>query len=180
MNSFRTYVTPPAVFATMFFLAASGVFVFEISTIRDIYAKAETRATELDQILREQDNIRQIQSDLIATRATREALSSYITTDRTAARFIEEIETHARDAGLSVSISSLNIVEGPPATLQVSIRGEGSWQEAMYFLSILEKLPRNISIENVVMAKIGSNDEGREERWRASYDIVLKSFRITE
>lgn len=150
--------------------------VFEIMSIRTLFQQTQANVDLLGATLAEQEQFARTRTLLLASVPARNQLNSYFTTEETAVNFLEEIESLGATAGIIATLSSLDIQEGPPAKLTLSIRTEGSWQQVLYFLALLEKMPRRLVVTKTTLAEIPADDDVKTKRWRASFDIELLSF----
>ena len=103
-------------------------------------------------------------------------------------QFIENLESVARNSGLSIDIDSLLLENDPKATqttitvLRIKVKTKGSWSNTYKFISELESLPYKIKINSVLLSKTSedlASKDGKKitskSQWSASIDIgVLK------
>lgn len=160
--------------ALAFLFLSAGLLIWELISIRALVANTEEYREVLNAALADQEQFARTRSFLAANVSARAKLNSYFTTEETAVNFLEEIEALGASAGLIATLSALDIVEGTPAKLTLSVRTEGSWQNVMHFLALVETMPRRIEITQAVLAEIPSDN--KIKRWRANFDIALLSF----
>jgi len=143
---------------------AYGMFYMSVGEIRAEVAKtAQTLQQKL--VLQEiEQSERHVISD---TKQKREKLQSYFITEEEAVSFIEQLETLSTVAGVSLSISSVDVKkEG----LSVQLNTESAWTETYHFLTLVESMPLKVSIDQ---ARFRYNGNGV---WNTSYTVLLESF----
>lgn len=102
--------------------------------------------------------------------------------------FIENLESVARNNGLTIDIESLLLENDPKITqtgvtvLRIKAKTKGSWANTYKFIAELEALPYKIKINSILMSKVSDilvgEDVGKitsKSYWSARFDIgVLK------
>lgn len=112
------------------------------------------------------------------TKTEREELDAYFVKKGDAVSFIERLENMAKGAGLGISIASVSVPEKTSA-LRIEMATQGSFENTLYFLTLLENLPYKIFVEKANLHhKEGSSQDVPKGSgtWTGSFTVVLESF----
>lgn len=105
------------------------------------------------------------------TKEERDRLGFYFITKETTQDFIEELESMATVAGVSLTLNSLAInkdgKQPPSSYLKFNIRADGSFRNVYHFLALLESLPYKIKISAARVAKLDQSWFGE-----ISFDLI--------
>lgn len=98
-------------------------------------------------------------SDLNVEIAT---LNSFFVNPNEEVKFIEKIEEVARGADVKVELDSVSLGKSETASeiienLNLDIKFEGSWEEALYFLTALEKMPYAVTLSQIDIQLVGKD-----------------------
>lgn len=162
--------------AVLLNIAAIGWYGFLFAEIK---AKNEHVSELMNQIEAEAGKESTLNSEkaLVAeTASLREKLASYFVGKDGAVSFFEFLETTGNDVGVHVAIKSPSVsdlAELPQAEeLRLLLTVEGPWPAVVRFLGLLESLPYEASMGEVVVSKEESLSKGA---WQASLSLkVLK------
>ena len=109
------------------------------------------------------------------TAILRSKLKSFVIGEDAAVSFIEMLEVTARDIGAEVTIDSVTpgSLDNPNVeSLRLVLKIEGRWSEVVHYLGLLELLPFQSNVEQVL---ISHRDKMGSDPWRADVTInVLK------
>jgi Tfp pilus assembly protein PilO len=87
------------------------------------------------------------------------------------AKFIEQIENIARASGIKFEISSIDVKANQANSFKedvnVKMKVEGSWQDAMYFIDRLGKMPFGVLVEDV---SLNADTPGK---WSGSVEFII-------
>ena len=86
-------------------------------------------------------------------------------------RFIEQIESAAKDSGIKFEIVSLNVRDGDNKSIKedvlVRMAIEGSWQQTISFIESIQKMEFGVSVEEVGI------DAGRPGLWSGFVEFLV-------
>jgi len=109
---------------------------------------------------KQENTLHSIKTLVAQTASVREQLEAYFISKEGVVSFIELLEGVGQSAGAAVSIQ--NVEETPLdgsdvlESLRVSITAEGSWESVVHFLGLLEYLPYESSVGDVVFSRSDS------------------------
>ncbi|MFZ2048867.1 MAG: hypothetical protein WAV25_01030 [Minisyncoccia bacterium] len=103
--------------------------------------------------------------------------------------FIDSVEKLGRDVGLTTKI--ISVVQDKsnskeikyPIIVHITVESEGSWGNNMKFLSAIENLPTNISIENTNLVlndstvEAGKTTKPSEKVWHTNITFSILNFK---
>lgn len=104
-------------------------------------------------------------------------------------RFIENIESLARNSGLSITIDSLNssdiseAVSGEVVGLKIKAKTEGNWAGTYRFLAELESLPVKVKIDRFGLSNTGSQAittskiSNSGNSWQSNFEIFVLKYK---
>jgi hypothetical protein len=168
-----------------------GFFVVYYLVYQDIKVKNEhisTLAQDLDfqssrqeYLISTQRMIQNISSDI-------DRINNSIVAVDGDVQFIENLESIAKNEGLSISIDSLLIEDDPSfsnneiTTLKVKAKAEGSWAGTYSFLAQIESLPFKVKINkfSIVNDADGGGIDGQKTfslNWQSSFEIQVLKYK---
>lgn len=114
------------------------------------------------------------------TSTSRGKIDSYFVKKGDAVSFIERLETTAKRAGLQITLSSVSVPE-KTASFRIEMSTVGSFEDTLYFLSLLQTLPHKIHLEKVGVRRKSSLEDAAGEPpvvlvWDGSFTLTLESF----
>ncbi len=112
---------------------------------------------------------------LSATVASRSALRAFFFRDDDIIRFLSDMESSARQAGVSLTLTSVDTkVEGG---LGIEANMNGPWENVARFLTLAEAYPAPIEIMRVSLTA-GNIPEGKTPKstWNGTIMFTLKSY----
>ena len=157
-------------------IAAIGWYGFLFAEIK---AKNEQVSELMNQIEAEAGKESTLASEkaLVAeTVPLRDKLASYFVGKDGAVSFFEFLETTGNEVGVHVSIKSPSVSDlaelSQAEELRLMLVATGSWPAVVRFLGLLEMLPYEAHVEQVVVSKVESSGA---DAWQASLSLrVLK------
>jgi len=153
-------------------IAAISCFAF---LFRDVKAKNEHISSLVNQIEAEQseENLQDSIKTLVAeTTPLREKLANYFIGQEAAVSFLELLEQIGREVGATVEITSVapsDIQQEDVESLRLMLQVTGEWSEVVRFIGLIELLPFEGKIEQVVVFK---TEAGSEEPWQADITFI--------
>lgn len=136
-----------------------GKFSNSVDSIKEGY-------TSFYENQRLRDNISEIRSSYQKIKPDIDSVNGYFITNSEEVRFIENIESLAKENKLEVEISAINIDKNPDLAkngleyLVLKVNTKGSWEGIYKFLNSLEVLPYHISISKFSISKIEDDKKG--------------------
>jgi len=108
------------------------------------------------------------------TAALRGKLLSFILGSREAVSFIEFLEKTGANIGVRTSVESVSAREHPELSgmeeLRLKLRSTGSWPAVVRFLGLMELLPYEADVDQIVMSR--AEFEGGD-LWRADFTLAV-------
>lgn len=156
-------------------LAAVGWYGFLFREIKMKNEVSSNLVNDIDARVAEENMQSSIKALAAETTVLREKLTGYSVAREGAVSFIELLETAGKNTGASVSIESVSTANVPDSTaletLRLTLNATGSWRAVIRFLGLLEFLPYEARIEQVVVSKPPQGGEP----WRINLALyVLK------
>jgi hypothetical protein len=100
-----------------------------------------------------------------------QALRNFFIKKNDDVKFIEQIESTARNSGIGFEIASIDVKPNqanlPKEDIEVKMAISGSWRETMRFVDSLEKMSFGVSVENINLDANGSGV------WSGSVDFII-------
>jgi len=163
MNKHNLFILYIAI-ATFFFCAAlAGFFIHSIVKIAEETSRIEQQTRES---LEYEQKLLSLQRALEGNEAGTAVVDSFFVKSSEIVPFIETIETHARESGVT---SSLKKVEEQDGMLTLDITTVGSWENTMNFVLKLEALPYRLVFTDVRFTAISA--EGQSKGWQTSFTL---------
>lgn len=145
-------------------VAAYSVLWFLFSKKRDAITEADISRIKSEQEKTAEEGVKNLLKETLAKREKVAAL--FIGEDNKVA-FLEEISAAGRFAGVKTFV--INVAEEEDNDLRVSVESHGSFSDSIGFLSLLQTLPRPISVKR---ASISQDEKGI---WNGIFEVrVLK------
>ena len=110
------------------------------------------------------------------TADNRQKLSSLLLASDAEVPFIGQVESLAKNSGLSVKTNNISAVAGNTSATKIfKIQTEtaGSWSDTLYFLSQVENLPYDIAVQGVTLDKSPVAGKSAGSAWTATFDISV-------
>lgn len=136
-------------------IAFSGVLLYFVSLfvvfretkqIEDLYHSSESE-------LFKEEKFRAVQSVVESNKELIQNLENFFIKKGDEVKFIEQIETAAKNSGIEFLIDSIDVASNQndpfKEDVKIKIKTEGSWRGTMNFIDKLEKMPFGVLIENI-------------------------------
>jgi len=97
--------------------------------------------------------------------------------------FIDMLDSKAQAFGIKADIGSINLEEGDAehlGTLKLHIKGQGSWQDSVKFISLLESLPYALQMDALSIARGEAKAGDKGSVWSWDTDMSVKVIRSNE
>jgi hypothetical protein len=149
---------------------ASFIFAFyyiESASARAVSAEAEAKTVRLrGEKLDASKRLMTVREEDLAK------LDSYVLNRSSIAAFIERLEDLSVHAGVTLDIREAKAEDG----LTLSFSTDGPFSNTYYFLTLLERLPFNITLKSANFDAAQGSAPGVRTRWHANYSIIVNSF----
>lgn len=135
--------------------ALSGIILYfvgllvvfgEIKKVENFYLNTESESSKEERTLA-------IKSIAESNKAQIQTLRDFFVKKGDEVTFIEQIEKVANDSSVKFDISSIDVLPNQTdpfkEDLEVKIKVEGSWKDALSFIDRLEKMPFGVLVQNV-------------------------------
>lgn len=174
-------------------LLVFAMFVFIYIVYADIKSKNERISllsnsstfsnSRLDYLISTGRIIRDLDADI-------ERINNSIVAKDGAVKFIESLESIARDRGLSIVIDSLTLKDSPEsgsgsssvAILEIRAKTQGGWASTYRFLAELESLPFKIrvnqfSLVNTMAESDTKKADDTDGKWQSAFEINVLEYK---
>jgi hypothetical protein len=167
-----------AVIALIFFigtLVSYGVFFGRVEDHKAALAAERLRAAESEA---QRKALSTLEATVASSQGSREKLSQFILKDEEIIELLSLIERTAREQQVTVTTKSLTVNPHDAVfeELQASFNAEGSFDGVMRMLRILEALPQQSTISEIMLTRTDKEDV----RWQASFDLRVTKFKKNE
>lgn len=174
------------VLLVVFLLNCVAIFLYYY-VFNDIHTKNGNVAEIAGETeIQKEQNIenRALRSILLNTREDRERIDAHVLKDDDVVVFIETIENLGPQSGVAVITSSVNVDDssGNASTttgyLKLKLNAQGTWENILHFVSLIENLPNKISVERFSSSISSVNAEVKTkgpQTWQSAIELkVLK------
>mgnify|MGYP000973946804 CR=1 FL=1 len=175
------------VLSIVVFLAVAGGYWYVFSSVD---AQITSTTSVLQEIAAEQyrqDHQRTISDSLKKVADNKDRLEKYFVSSEQVVGFIEKVEGIGGIAGANLTLSSINADDittaatGTIGKIKAHVSGTGSWAAVMKSVSIAERLPYSVSLNNLRLDLAGlSETTGKalsQAQWRVDFDIEVLSIK---
>lgn len=153
-------------------IAAIGWYYFLFSEIKVKNEHLSELMNRIEVEIEKEGTINYKKDITVETATLREKLSSFTLAKGGAISFIELLEATGNEVGAHTSIESVSTKDHPQLStveeMRLKLKVTGSWPAVVRLLGLLELLPYETGLEQVVVSKGEASDEAP---WRA--DILL-------
>jgi len=161
-----------ATIAGIFALCAFGGSWYALSSIGTMREKLSLGHIDLQKEEERAAMILDVKRQLKRLEAERAELGQYFFKEEDIVKHLEQLEDLARHAGIDMTVNSAGAIDRKgKAVFQTGMKIEGTWQEVMYFIELLESLPLRTELTRVNL--VGSESG---ERWTGEVSMDLLSF----
>lgn len=156
-------------------LVLVGVYVLAFNGVRTQTEETSISSNTLREYQDEGENIALVKNIFRETREGVAPLDGHIVTSDTVVSFIETVEAIGVTAGISLTLSTLRD-EGN--TLTFSVSTVGSFNNNMYFMTLMDHLPFLLEITNASLVKQSQDKDGNTlyDMWGGVYSFALSGF----
>lgn len=178
-------------------LVAVGVYVVLYIVLGNMSAEVSRLNTQSTQQLEQNEQqaaTRRIIEDTVNLRNT---LDSFFVSSDGVAGFITTIESLATDAQVDLEITTVNVEENETINneegnndnnnsnttaeifqaLQLDMTAQGNWSQVTHFVTLLESLPKKVSIQEVSFEETANPEGQAEPQWNALVTLTASKFR---
>lgn len=162
-------------------IIAISVLLFDIFFIFSIYKKRDSVAKPREDFLTEMTKESQlvlIKKIIEETSAERTNLNLCFVNNDEVVDFIKSVELISKLAGVSIEMKSVGtenseVIRGVNVeTLVVEVVIEGSWDGTFKFLSLIENIPYNTTIDRVSINK-SAEETNKDGSWKSGFTIKV-------
>ena len=157
-------------------VAAIGWGYFLFMEIKEKNEHLSELANRIEAETAEESDIHYKKNLAVETATLREKLLSSTLAKGGAISFIELLEATGRDVGARTSIESVSTKDNAKLSnieeLRLALKVTGPWPAVVRLLGLLELLPYETELDQVVVSKVESPEEGS---WRA--DLLLTTLK---
>lgn len=160
------------VIAILFNIAAIGWYGFLFAKIKEKNEHLSDLTNQIDAEIAKESAVDYKKNIAVETATLRGKLLSFTLAKEGAISFIELLEATGNEVGAHTSIKSVNTEDHPQSSniekLRLTLSTSGSWSAVARFLGLLELLPYETSLEQVMVSRA---EVAGENPWRA--DLIL-------
>lgn len=153
-------------------IAAIGWYCFLFFEIKEKNEHLSELTNRIEAEIAREGTISHKKDVAVETAPLREKLQSFILAKGGAISFIELLEATGNEVGAHTTIESVSTKDHPQLPtieiMRLTLKVTGSWQAVVRLLGLLELLPYETGVEQVVVSKREASDEAP---WRA--DLLL-------
>jgi len=159
-------------------LVALAVFLgFYIQKISTTIASTQSRSEETTEMLRLMDAIKTVVKDTLPDVSQ---LSNYFVRKDGVVDLIERVESLGKGGGLEIVTKSVGIEtkeEGGTEVVKLRLLTDGSWEQTLHFLTLLEELPVRKDIEMVTMTRASDMATPAQKKanltWNGIFELAI-------
>ncbi len=157
-------------------VGAYGYILYKIFLER---SRTDEALLALSTELKREDNLRRLADAVKKTSAERQKIDSYFVDVKGSARFLEELQSFGRGAGVSIHLNNVDVEA--KKTLRVDFSANGSFAQLNRLIELMEATPYVIEIKSVNLSKVNITKDSKKEKspanlWSGSFSIRLLSF----
>jgi len=165
-----------SVFAALLVVFLCGILFFQINKSQRLI---EQYKEKISNRVNKAERLRSANHLLQNTKEERAKLPSYFVSGEDTVEFIEFIDSLGAESEVSMNVESVKLVDGeekdPYADLHMSVSAQGDWDSIFRFLSLLELMPYNVDIRDVM---INGNLKGERKgsNWSGKISFVVSKL----
>ena len=145
-NKIFKFAIAIAVFSVVLYFVGLWIVFNETNKIENLYRDTNSQ-------LFKEEKFWTIKSIAEVDKESIQSLRDFFIQKGDEVKFIEQLEGTARASSLKFETSSIDVKTDPKNLLNedidIKMKIEGSWENILYFINKLEKLPFGVSIENI-------------------------------
>lgn len=160
-------------------IAAVGGYYYVYGEINNINESVAQVMADIDVQTTKKADDRALKSILESTKEDREKIDTYLLSEDGLVQFIETIENLGGISGTEVTTSSVNVVEDKDSknteylTMRISVIG--SFANTMHFVSLVENVPHQVSINQIRSVVVSNEEKKGPINWNTEFELeVLK------
>lgn len=173
-NRSRSHIFLLAFFLLLSIIAATAFF----GAAYFIYSKKSSLSrlsAELSGITAEEEEYRGLKKKISDTRAEQDALNSYFIDPNNFVPFVEEIEALGEHAGVALTVLSAALTDSN-RNLALSLYAGGTFEQTLYFLSLLEAYPAKVVFDRAWVAKSAApRGQASSGLWEGRFSLKFAS-----
>lgn len=155
-------------FTVLVFVIFGGWFLFNRISVLD-KSIGETNISILN-FTNDIKNLKSMESFLRESSEERKVLERAFVSEDGLVKFIEDLEENGKESGVDVEVNLATVSQDQSDSPSFRIESRGSFSSVYKYLTSLENLPYEISINRT------SLDSEGEGKWRGIYEIKLLSY----
>jgi len=162
-------------------MLAGALYALMFVRIESENTEAALLRVVVDAGAEEQAKLESAKEIFALTQKEREELGRYIVSNDAVVDFIEALENLNETTGANVEVVTVNVVpaaipDSVTEELALALSVEGTWNQVMHLLSIVETLPYSVRIGNVGLHKIGEQ-KGKTVYWQETVTFSVQKFK---
>ncbi len=158
--------------ASLFALCVLGGSWYALSSIETMRETLAEGRLELKKEENQAATILDVKRQLKRLEVERAELGQYFYAEEDIVGLLEELEELARHANVDMTVNSAVAVDkGGQKVFRTGMKIEGSWQDSLYFIELVESLPLRLELSRVNLSGSEAGD-----RWNGEIILDLLSF----
>lgn len=163
-----------------------GSCFYLFMNINNVDKEVSLRLNQIESEVKKDESLRSIKNLMNDTKEDRGQIERLFVQPNGTVDFIETVELLGRTADVKIEVESVGVsafknktASSTTELFNLSFKTEGSWQNTMHLLSLLDNMPYKISFENVNLSKISGSsgsDKNKEENpsyWNGSFNFTV-------
>lgn len=148
-------------------LVIFGLCFYLFSYIKKTDETVSSRLAQIESGVKTEEVLRSLKVLMDDTKKERDQIALIFVQPNGTVDFIETVESMGRIAGIKLEVESVGVnalkekMSSSTELFRISLKTQGSWENTMHLLSLLESMPHKILFENVRLGKVfgGSDPE---------------------
>jgi Tfp pilus assembly protein PilO len=153
--------------------AAVGYYLlFQYTKTQSAAAASLTSAIDLGQ--QKNSRLSSLRATVKDTDGKRQQLETFLLSSDTEIAFIEQMESLAKNSGLSAKTNNVSSIAGEANLTKVfkmQMEVTGSWSNIMYLLDQVESLPYGVRVIGVSLNRQSAGGKSAGSAWVATFEI---------
>ncbi len=152
MNHKKTYFI--LIFSIFISVISVLFFVFVFMAVKNKNEHASALTGTINEKASEIENIASLKDTINKTKEKRNALSSYLVNAERIDEFVSFVEDMGTSVGVSLDVSSVDLVKNKKNTISVDFVSKGSFDDMMRLVIATENMPYQVTIKKVFINKV--------------------------
>lgn len=174
-------------------MIAYGFCFYLFTKVKNTEKTASENLAQIEFDFKKNKSLTSVKNLMKDTKKEREQLSRFFVEPNGAVDFIESIESFVKITGVKTEIETVSVefLKNKKTSnfekFRISLKTEGSWNDTIHFLNLLETLPYQTSFDNIKLDQVSNEssygDKENKERfyWRGAFGFsVLKMKNLQE